>query len=214
MNREQQEELAALHALGALDGDDLVAWQNALAGEVPEALAAQARQRDIAALLAAAARPPAAPPPALREKVLACVRRTPQAPAPRAIGAARKAEGGFRFIPKDEGEWQPMAGIPGARCKRLAVNPASNYVVLLMQLDPGTRFPEHPHHGHEEIYLVSGDAQTEGRRLGPGDFFHADPGTLHGSLYSEHGCTALLVTPLPVAASPAPTRTGRARGSS
>lgn len=210
MNCEQREELAALHALGALDGGDLVAWQDALATEVPEALAAQAVQRDTATLLARAACHPAPLPPALREQVFALIRRTPQAPAPQPATAQPVTAGGFRFVLKDEGEWQPMRSIPGGRCKRLAVNPASNYVVLLMQLDPGTRFPEHPHHGHEEIYLISGDAQTEGRRLRPGDFFHADPGSHHGSLYSEHGCTALLVTPLPVTASSRP-QSARAR---
>ncbi len=197
MTGERQKEPAALHALGALDGEDLVAWQNVLAREVPEALAAQAEQRDTAAILARAARPATPLPAGLRERVLARIHRTPQAPAPATGAGMERPAAGFRFVPNEEGEWLPMSGIPGARCKRLSVNPAAGYVVLLMQLDPGTRFPEHPHPGHEEIYVVSGDAETEGRRLKPGDFFHADPGTHHGALYSEHGCTALLVTPLP-----------------
>jgi len=53
------------------------------------------------------------------------------------------------------------------------------------------------HAGHEEVYVLNGDLQTEGCRMGPGDFLHSDPGTLHHALYSEHGCRALLVVPLP-----------------
>jgi anti-sigma-K factor RskA len=70
MNREQIEELAALDALGALDGEDVVAWERACA-EDPEA----ARLRDAMAAAAAQlawADVPSAP-EALRQRVMDAV---------------------------------------------------------------------------------------------------------------------------------------------
>ena len=196
MTREEIQTLAALHAVGALDGEDRVAWQNALAAGEPEVLAEQAAFRDAAVTLAASASlPPGGLPPAFKHQVLARIRNTPQAPAPSPATAAILAPG-FRVVSKGEAGWTSL-GIPGGRCKRLSVNPDAGYSVMLIEMPPGGRLPEHPHVGHEEIYVLSGDLQTEGRRLGPGDFLHADPGTVHHALYTEHGCTALLVVPLP-----------------
>ncbi|MBJ7326318.1 MAG: anti-sigma factor [Chthoniobacterales bacterium] len=71
MNREQIEELAALDALGALDGDDVSAWQQLAAGD---AAAARLREElgDIAARLSLLAAPVTAP-DELRRRVMDAV---------------------------------------------------------------------------------------------------------------------------------------------
>jgi len=83
--------------------------------------------------------------------------------------------------------------LPGIRMKVLAVNRPGNIATLLIDAAPGARFPEHHHNGDEECYVISGDVNTLGRRLGPGDFLHADEGTDHGELTTETGALVLLV---------------------
>ena len=41
--------------------------------------------------------------------------------------------------------------------------------------------------------MISGTLSTCGRRIGPGDFLHADADTDHGELFTEEGCRVLLV---------------------
>jgi anti-sigma-K factor RskA len=85
MNREQIEELAALHALGALDGDDAAAWAK-LADEDPEAAAIADGFVSTAASLALLA-PAAKAPDALRRRVMDSVFGAD----PRASAATREA---------------------------------------------------------------------------------------------------------------------------
>ena len=71
MNRDQIEELAALDALGALDGDDVAAWE-AAGKENPALLRARDEFADVAARLSLlAAEVPA--PAALRSRVMDAV---------------------------------------------------------------------------------------------------------------------------------------------
>jgi anti-sigma factor ChrR (cupin superfamily) len=128
------------------------------------------------ALAAAAAGPE--PSPQVRERLMASVRGTP----------------GFAFVIDGESGWQPHP-VPGIRLKVLALNRERGYATLLLDVAPGTRFPPHHHGGAEECYVVSGSLFTCGRRLGPGDFVHADAGTDHGELWTEEGCRVILVVP-------------------
>ena len=77
--------------------------------------------------------------------------------------------------------------VPGIRMKVLALNKQRGYATLLLDVEPGTRFPAHHHGGAEECYVVSGSLFTCGRRLGPGDFVHADADTDHGELWTRRG---------------------------
>ena len=75
------------------------------------------------------------------------------------------------------------------------MNRERGYATLLLDVKPGTRFPEHHHAGAEECYVISGSVYTYGRRMGPGDFLHADGGTDHGELWTDEGAQVLLVVP-------------------
>jgi quercetin dioxygenase-like cupin family protein len=99
---------------------------------------------------------------------------------------------GFTFRFGHEDDWLPHP-VPGIRMKVLGLNRAQNYATLLLDVAPGTRFPAHHHDGDEECYVISGSVMTMGRRLGPGDFLHADAGTDHGELYTETGAQVILV---------------------
>jgi anti-sigma factor ChrR (cupin superfamily) len=79
--------------------------------------------------------------------------------------------------------------------KVLARNHKRGYVTLLLDVAPGSRFPAHHHDGDEECYVISGSLMACGRRLGPGDFHHADGDTDHGELWTDEGCRVMLVVP-------------------
>jgi anti-sigma factor ChrR (cupin superfamily) len=101
---------------------------------------------------------------------------------------------GFRFSFAADDDWRPHP-VPGIRMKVLSVSQRSGYATLLLDVQPGTHFPAHHHDGDEECYVVSGSVHTLGRRLGPGDFIHADPGTDHAELYTDEGARVILVVP-------------------
>jgi quercetin dioxygenase-like cupin family protein len=123
-----------------------------------------------------------APRPIVKARLMA--RITELAPAP----------SGFTFRMAADDQWQPHP-VPGIRMKVLSVNRKSGYTTLLLDVKPGTRFPAHHHDGDEECYVISGSVNTLGRRLGPGDFLHADAGTDHAELWTDEGARVLLVVP-------------------
>jgi quercetin dioxygenase-like cupin family protein len=101
---------------------------------------------------------------------------------------------GFAFRYEENADWVQHP-VPGIRMRVLAINKRSGYATLLLDVAPGTRFPPHHHTGDEECYIVSGSAYSYGRRMGPGDFLHADAHTDHGELYTEEGCRVILIAP-------------------
>ena len=110
------------------------------------------------------------------------------------IAAGRATPPGFTVRLRSDDDWLPHP-VPGIRMKVLAVNKRSGYATLLLDVAPGTRFPAHHHGGDEECYVISGSVLTLGRRLGPGDFLHADAGTDHGELWTDEGAQVLLIVP-------------------
>jgi len=125
------------------------------------------------------------PPPDVKTRLMARILAEAAVPA---------APAGFTFRFAADDDWVPHA-VPGIRMKVLSVNPRSGYTTLLLDVKPGTHFPAHHHHGDEECYVISGSVRTLGRRLGPGDFLHADAGTDHTELWTDEGARVLLVVP-------------------
>ena len=78
------------------------------------------------------------------------------------------------------------------------VNPTDGYCHFLkaVAVEPGVRYPAHPHQTAEDIFLLSGDLNIAGRHLRSGDFHHCDAGTSHPVNYSVEGCTLLAVLSL------------------
>lgn len=132
------------------------------------------------------------PRPEVRQRLLA---RLDEPPVP----------AGFGFRYEREADWLPHP-VPGIRMKVLSLNRERGYATLLLDVEPGVRFPAHHHTGgDEECYVVSGSLYTCGRRLAAGDFVHADAETDHGELWTEEGCRVILVVP-PEDYMPAPSR--------
>lgn len=174
-------DLAALYAAGALSREDRVHFLARLA------TASQDERDECAAIQNAAARVssavhPVQVPAGVRSALLSRIDSLPaQADLP-----------GFSFVAASEG-WNQYEQLPGIWMKQLAIDAASGSVTLLARLAPETAFPPHDHSGPEQTLVLSGDLQSGGRRLGPGDFFFAAAGSHHPDLYSEGGCTALVI---------------------
>jgi quercetin dioxygenase-like cupin family protein len=107
------------------------------------------------------------------------------------------AEAGTQpFVPpletSDKPKWEEAA--PGIHVKILAKNAENNSVSMLVRLDPGTDYPAHQHAGVEELHLLHGVLMVDDRTLYPGDFIHAEAGSVDHRVWSETGCTCFLMT--------------------
>jgi quercetin dioxygenase-like cupin family protein len=100
------------------------------------------------------------------------------------------------FVPPLEApakpEWEEAA--PGIHVKILAKNTGTDSVSMLVRLDPGTDYPAHRHAGIEELHLLHGILKVDDRTLYPGDFIHAEAGSVDHRVWSETGCTCFLMT--------------------
>jgi anti-sigma factor ChrR (cupin superfamily) len=67
---------------------------------------------------------------------------------------------------------------------------------MLVRLAPGTEYPPHTHAGVEELHLLDGELFIDERKLLPGDYNRAEPGTSDRRVWSETGCTCVLITSL------------------
>jgi anti-sigma factor ChrR (cupin superfamily) len=91
-----------------------------------------------------------------------------------------------------EPEWEQVA--PGIECKLLATDTERHRVSMLVRLAPGARYPAHTHAGVEELHLLDGELWIDERKLHPGDYNRAEPGTGDSRVWSETGCSCVLVT--------------------
>ena len=91
-----------------------------------------------------------------------------------------------------EPEWEQVA--PGIECKLLASDTENHRVSMLVRLAPGARYPAHTHAGAEELHLLDGELWINERKLVPGDYNYGAPGALDERVWSETGCTCVLIT--------------------
>jgi hypothetical protein len=185
MITEQQQELAALFALGLLspEGQQELAVQAHENAELRDLL--KSLQRTTESLVRGL--PTVEPPSGLKSKVLSRIQAGSRATT------TSLAPPGLHFITAaDTGGWKALP-IPGAWLKLLSFEPNRGYAVLMGKLAPGARYPAHTNAGPEDFYILTGDLHVGQKVLGPGDFHHADAGSAHEENFSVEGCTLLAV---------------------
>ena len=91
-----------------------------------------------------------------------------------------------------ESAWEEVAA--GISCKLLAADAEKDRVSMLVRLAPGAAYPPHRHAGVEELYLLDGELIIDDKTLHPGDYNRAEPGTGDQHVWSETGCTCVLLT--------------------
>ncbi|MFT5904857.1 MAG: quercetin dioxygenase-like cupin family protein [Cryomorphaceae bacterium] len=101
---------------------------------------------------------------------------------------------GVKLIRQEDQEWINLPVKGGAKWLELSARKQDGFVMSMIEVQPGTGFPEHEHHGVEMAYILEGDLEADGLLLNAGDFFRADAGTHHGTHISPSGCRALIVT--------------------
>jgi anti-sigma factor ChrR (cupin superfamily) len=91
-----------------------------------------------------------------------------------------------------EPKWTQVA--PGIECKLLATDAERRRVSMLVRLAPGASYPAHRHAGVEELHLLDGELWIDERKLFPGDYNYGAPGAGDDRVWSETGCTCVLIT--------------------
>lgn len=91
-----------------------------------------------------------------------------------------------------EPEWDEVA--PGILCKLLATDQERDRVSMLVRLLPGAAYPPHTHAEIEELHLLDGELWIDDRKLHPGDYNRAQAPTGDRHVWSETGCTCVLIT--------------------
>lgn len=169
-----------LHALQALPADEVpgVEAQLAACAECRDVLDALRPIVDTLVLWPTdLLRPAASLWPRLAERIAVETGTGPLPPPPR--GAAGP-------------DWEEVA--PGISCQILATDAESQRVSMLVRLAPGTDYPPHRHGGNEELHLLHGTLVVDDRTLSPGDYIRAEAGTVDRRVWSETGCTCVLIT--------------------
>ena len=94
--------------------------------------------------------------------------------------------------PWREPEWEQVAS--GIECKLLATDRERHRVSMQVRLAPGASYPAHTHAGTEDLHLLHGELWIDACKLLPGGYYHGAPGESDERIWSETGCTCLLVT--------------------
>ncbi len=114
----------------------------------------------------------------------------------RLAGRIAAETGGKPVLPAapqwQEPEWEEVA--PGIFCKLLANDQEKHVVSMLVRLLPGVEYPPHTHAGLEELWLLDGELWIDERKLYPGDYNRAEAPTGDKRVWSETGCTCVLIT--------------------
>jgi RNA polymerase sigma-70 factor (ECF subfamily) len=104
---------------------------------------------------------------------------------------------GAKALLPERGHWEKPEWIDvanGISCKFLTTDREAERVSMLVRLAPRVDYPPHRHAGLEELHLLHGELWIDERKLYPGDYNRADPGTSDKRVWSETGCTCLLST--------------------
>jgi anti-sigma factor ChrR (cupin superfamily) len=91
-----------------------------------------------------------------------------------------------------EPQWEEVS--PGIFCKLLANDAEAHRVSMLVRLLPNVEYPPHTHAGIEELHLLEGELWIDERKLHPGDYNRAEAPTGDKRVWSETGCTCVLIT--------------------
>ena len=91
-----------------------------------------------------------------------------------------------------EPDWEEVA--PGIFVKMLATDAERHRVSMLVRLLPNVEYPPHTHAGLEELHLLDGELWIDDRKLYPGDYNRAEAPTGDKRVWSETGCTCVLIT--------------------
>ena len=80
----------------------------------------------------------------------------------------------------------------GVRTKDFWPDPTSEARCFLLELAPGSVFPDHEHNALEEVFVLRGSFSVAGEVLRTGDFCRSEPGTRDWDISSDEGALLLV----------------------
>jgi anti-sigma factor ChrR (cupin superfamily) len=166
---EEQQQDAALAALGLLSSRDAKAVPRRAIAEMTEA-----------ATLLAAAVAPQSPPPAVKTRLLS---RVAAFEALRPVADVRQGEGDWRY-----------AGLPGVEMKQLFHEAGTGRSTFLLRMEAGARLPAHHHGDLEQCLVLKGDIRWGDLVYEEGDFMVMGKDTAHPELHTINGNLLLLIS--------------------
>ncbi|MEK6284468.1 MAG: cupin domain-containing protein [Acidobacteriota bacterium] len=183
-------DVAALYALGALSQHEARSFEEHLAEGCDACSAELESFAETVRALAFSARDEQ-PPARVRAELLARLGKfTSDQPEESARAGDAKQ---FVSVLASEGEWRELQN--GVLLKKLYVDQAVGVATSLVRMQPGTALPIHQHIGVEQFFIIEGDCNVAGQRLGPGDYHRAEAGSIHQTTYTVDGTLFLLVAP-------------------
>ena len=182
---DEQRGLAASYALGALDAEEMAAFERDL--ERSAALRAEvAAFQEVAADLASAT-PLVRPPTGVKDKLMRSLAR------PSVAAQAAPADLMARVIVRaQEGAWTKTP-FPGVEVKRLFSDPVTGMITTLLKAAAGAIYPAHVHGGVEQVFVIDGDMVFDDHELDTGDYEVATGETQHSAIRTPNGCLALII---------------------
>jgi len=195
MNRQDLSDSAALYAIDALAEDAQTQFEQQLESDPELAAELAAFQSAVSALAYTA--PPVAIAPGLRDRLFqrltAESRPLDQAelPRPQLPNAAVQT----LLEQANQVTWQPYAFSSGTMLGTLRIDTETNQIHCFVRAEANTRFPLHRHAKDEEIIVLEGDLNINGKLYGSGDRIYSSFGTAHQPK-TETGCLIFLRTSL------------------
>ena len=92
------------------------------------------------------------------------------------------------------GDWVRHPNAAGIETRELHRDADSGIRTFYLRRAPGAAIPPHRHLTAEECFVISGELESFGTILRPGDYIRAASGTQHGTSRSEGGCLLLLTS--------------------
>lgn len=179
-------ELAALHALDALDGEDLVRFEQHLLNGCEACEQELAQVEKIVDLLAYAPTP-ISPSVEVRSRLFQEINQPPKRRHPH----REHHEPEFMAIRTAEIQWQPFL-IPGSKARMIYIDQAAREILYLVRADGGVRHPAHRHARIEEIFMLEGHLKIGDEIYGPGDYIRSAAGSVHEPSETCDECMFLL----------------------
>lgn len=173
-------ELASLYAIGAMPSVEAENY----AAHLGECAVCNSEVREFEAVAAELGETCAiAPPAALKAQLM-----------DRTAAPARKLAPVIDFVLRGEdGDWTPVPHSTGVYRRRLFLHPTTGDETVLVRMDPGGKFPAHPHLGVEQLYVISGELTFDDHTLYAGDYEAASAGHHHAAATTKTGCMILVV---------------------
>ena len=179
---------ASLYVLGAMDTDELLAFEQLLTAD--DGLRAECQFYEALVANLAHCVDEVEPAPAIREKLLARIAETEQEPKNAANDPSRPAAQNADLRLR-EGKWLQLS--EKVFCKTLFVDAQTGRVTSLVKLEPGGYLPRHRHLGLEQTLVVEGDCIVNGQVFYPGDYRLRASDTEDGAVTTEHGTLIMII---------------------